>query len=68
LEGIAFAFPRLYVSLEKCGRYDSVFGLRKLVENHEGTNKYLKSGRRQSFSMGIFRFYEELDGEVEFQD
>lgn len=65
LEGIKFAFPKLWESLKKSNKYDGIFQLREQVSKNDGIDKYLKSGRRKEFSDGLFRHYPELDGELE---
>ena len=61
LDGNTFAFPKCMASLKKSGKYDNVFALKERVEAEPGIKEYLASGRRQAYSMGIFRHYEELD-------
>lgn len=63
LDGLSFAFPRRIAALKVSGKYDKVFALKKRIEGESGIEEYLASGRRQKYSMGIFRHYEELDGE-----
>ena len=65
LEGLAFAFPRRVKQVREGGKYPLVFGLAERVRGEKGIKEYLASGRSQEFSMGIFRHYPELDGEVE---
>lgn len=50
-------------TLRKSGRYDDVFKLHERVAGEKGIREYIASGRRQKFSMGLYRHYEELDGE-----
>ncbi|EKM57623.1 uncharacterized protein PHACADRAFT_251344 [Phanerochaete carnosa HHB-10118-sp] len=63
LDGVSFAFPRRIAALKKSGKYDKVFALKERVGGESGIKEYLTSGRRQKYSEGIFRHYEELDGE-----
>ncbi|KAI0074086.1 glutathione S-transferase-like protein [Panus rudis PR-1116 ss-1] len=63
LEGVSFAFPKRVEVLKKSGKYDNVFKLRDRVANEKGIKEYIASGRRQQFSMGLFRHYPELDDE-----
>jgi glutathione S-transferase len=63
LDGNVFAFPKRMATLKKSGKYDNVFSLKERVEGEAGIKDYLASGRRQQYSMGIFRHYEELDGD-----
>lgn len=64
LTGIRFAFPRLSLALEKGGKYKSLFAFEKKISAEAHIAKYLKSERRQEFSSGLFRKYDELDGEA----
>ncbi|KAK0520328.1 hypothetical protein OC835_007244, partial [Tilletia horrida] len=64
VDGIAFAFPNLTKSLRESGEYKGVFALRDQVAALPGIKAYLDSGRRASFSNGIFRHYPELDPEA----
>lgn len=43
--------------------YPLVFALHERVANEKGIKEYLASERRLPFGMGVFRHYEELDGE-----
>lgn len=43
--------------------YPLVFALHERVSNEKGIKEYLASERRLPFGMGVFRYYEELDGE-----
>jgi len=61
LEGLLFAFPRRMGALKKLGKHDKTFNLLEHVRN--GLQHYLKSDRRQKFSMGLYRHYPELDSE-----
>jgi len=63
LDGLLFAFPKRMATLKKNGKYNDVFALHERVKGAEGIKKYVASGRRQEFSMGIFRHYPELDGD-----
>lgn len=49
--------------VKESGEYDSVFALYERVKGEKGIKEYIASGRRQAFSVGLFRHYEELDGE-----
>ncbi|KAI0880179.1 uncharacterized protein GGS22DRAFT_182517 [Annulohypoxylon maeteangense] len=46
---------------EKSGKYAHVFKLYSAVKERPRINDYLASKRRQDYSMGIYRYYEELD-------
>lgn len=50
-------------ALKESGEYANVFALKGRVQGEKGIKEYLASKRRQPFSNGIFRYYEELDGE-----
>ncbi|KAI0918406.1 hypothetical protein AcV5_002405 [Taiwanofungus camphoratus] len=63
VDGLLFAFPKRMATLRKSGRYDDVFKLHERVAGEKGIREYIASGRRQKFSMGLYRHYEELDGE-----
>lgn len=43
------------------GEYDNVFKLYDAVKERPRVKEYLASDRRQKYSMGIYRYYEELD-------
>ena len=63
VDGSLFAFPARMGQLRKSGKYDNVFALYERVKGEKGIKEYIESGRRQKFSMGLFRYYKELDGE-----
>lgn len=63
VDGLLFAFPSRLAALKKSGEYDNVFALHERVKGEKGIKEYIASGRRQAFSMGLFRHYEELDGD-----
>lgn len=63
MDGVSYAFPRRIAALKKTGKYDNVFALKERVENEVAIKEYLASSRRKKYGMGIFRHYEELDGE-----
>lgn len=67
LDGLLFAFPRRLAQLREGGKYKHVFALHERVKGEKGIKEYIASGRRKPFSMGLFRHYEELDGEDEEQ-
>jgi glutathione S-transferase len=52
------------LALEKGGKYKSLFAFEKKIAAEAHIAKYLKSERRQEFSSGLFRKYDELDGEA----
>ncbi|GJN88483.1 hypothetical protein Rhopal_001449-T1 [Rhodotorula paludigena] len=59
VDGLKFAFPKLLAKLEP--QYPKLFELYKTVKDAPRIKAYLESDRRQKYSMGIFRHYEELD-------
>ncbi|TBU38727.1 glutathione S-transferase C-terminal-like protein [Dichomitus squalens] len=65
LDGHLFAFPRRMAQLKEGGEYANVFALHERVKGEKGIKEYLASDRRRKYSNGIFRHYEELDGEEE---
>jgi len=54
-------FPKAMAKLEKEGGYEKVLALHKAVADRPRIKAYLESERRQQYSMGIYRYYEELD-------
>ena len=63
LDGMLFAFPRRMAQLRAGGEFKHVFALHERVRGEKGIKEYLASDRRRPFGMGLFRHYEELDGE-----
>ncbi|KAJ9144395.1 Glutathione S-transferase [Coniochaeta hoffmannii] len=61
LNGVRFMFPKAVAKYEKSGNYSRVFKLYEAVEQRPKIKAYLESDRRQKYSMGIYRYYEELD-------
>ena len=61
IDGLRFAFPRRMKTLER--DMPGLVALHGAVVRIPGSATYLKSGRRQDFSNGIFRHYPELDGD-----
>ena len=59
VDGLLFAFPKCMDGLKS--KHQKVFALYDAVRNHEKISKYLASERRQKYSMGIWRHYQELD-------
>jgi hypothetical protein len=54
-------FPKAMARYEKSGEYSHVLELYEAVKGRPRIKAYLASDRRQKYSMGIFRYYEELD-------
>ena len=63
VDGAEFAFPRRTAALHKSGEYEKVFALKARIEKEAGIKIYIAEGRRQPFSLGLFRHYPELDGD-----
>jgi glutathione S-transferase len=61
VDGIKFMFPKAMAKLEREGGHAGVFALHKAVAERPKVKAYLKSPRRQNYSNGIYRYYEELD-------
>ncbi|KAI0834015.1 hypothetical protein F5Y06DRAFT_290092 [Hypoxylon sp. FL0890] len=68
LDGTKFAFRKAVTAAEKSGRYAHVFRLYSAVKERPKIKEYLASKRRQDYSMGIYRYYEELDFGPEGRD
>lgn len=54
-------FPKAMAKLEKSGEYTGVFALYEAVKGRPNIKAYLASDRRQKYSQGIYRYYEEFD-------
>lgn len=54
-------FPKAVAKYEKSGHYSGVFKLYEAVKERPRIKEYLASDRRQKYSMGIYRYYKELD-------
>jgi glutathione S-transferase len=63
LDGVSHAFPRRVKTLRDGGECDKVWALYERVRGREKIKAYLESERRQSYGMGIYRHYPELDDE-----
>ncbi|KAI3390826.1 hypothetical protein diail_8570 [Diaporthe ilicicola] len=61
VDGIKFMFPKAVKKLEDSGDYKGVFALYEAVKERPNIKDYLASDRRQQYSQGIYRYYEELD-------
>lgn len=53
---------------EKSGKYAHVFKLYDAVKERPRISEYLASKKRQDYSLGIYRYYEELDFGPEGRD
>lgn len=63
LDGVSFAFPKSVGRLRASGEFAGVWGLYERVKGREEVRRYLDSERRLPYGNGIWRYYEELDGE-----
>lgn len=54
-------FPKAVAKLEREGKHSRVFALHRAVAERPRIAAYLGSSRRQKYSNGIYRYYEELD-------
>ncbi|GAA6016530.1 hypothetical protein JCM10207_002829 [Rhodosporidiobolus poonsookiae] len=61
VDGLKFAFPKLMKKTAQ--EYPKVEALYERVKSAPRIKAYLESERRQKYSMGVFRYYEELDAE-----
>ena len=58
-------FRQAMADAERSGKYTHVFELWDAVRRRPRISAYLESKRRQEYSMGIYRYYEELDVKAE---
>jgi glutathione S-transferase len=61
VDGVKFMFPKAMAKLEQGGKHAKVFALHRAVGERPKIAAYLNSPRRQKYSDGIYRYYEELD-------
>ncbi|KAL2127031.1 hypothetical protein VTI74DRAFT_11441 [Chaetomium olivicolor] len=61
VDGVKFMFPKAMAKLEHEGKHAKVFELHRAVAERPKIKEYLESSRRQKYSNGIYRYYEELD-------
>ncbi|CAJ2510642.1 Uu.00g062670.m01.CDS01 [Anthostomella pinea] len=61
IDGTKFAFRKAMAAAEYSGKYVHVFQLYDAVKERPKIQEYLASDRRQDYSMGIYRYYPELD-------
>lgn len=54
-------FPKAMAKLEREGKHTKVFALHQAVAERPKIKAYLESSRRQKYSNGVYRYYEELD-------
>ncbi|KAI1636665.1 hypothetical protein F4809DRAFT_650423 [Biscogniauxia mediterranea] len=65
IDGTKFAFRKAMTAAQTSGKYVHVFKLYDSVKERPRIKEYLASQRRQDYSMGIYRWYPELDIEAE---
>ncbi|KAI1651319.1 glutathione S-transferase domain-containing protein [Daldinia loculata] len=68
IDGTKFAFRKAMTAAEKSGKYAHVFKLYDAVKERPRISEYLASKKRQDYSLGIYRYYEELDFGPEGRD
>ncbi|GAA5862191.1 hypothetical protein JCM3774_004816 [Rhodotorula dairenensis] len=61
VDGLRFAFPKRMAKLEP--EFPKLMKLYERVKEAPRIKAYLESERRQKYSMGVFRHYDELDGD-----
>lgn len=61
VDGVKFMFPKAMAKLEREGKCTKVLALWEAVKERPRIKAYLGSERRQKYSNGIYRYYEELD-------
>lgn len=61
VDGVKFMFPKAMAKLEREGKCTKVLALCEAVKERPRIKAYLGSERRQKYSNGIYRYYEELD-------
>ncbi|CAN8095230.1 unnamed protein product [Discula destructiva] len=61
VDGVKYMFPKAIKKLQDSGKYDGVFALHDAVRQRPRIKAYLASDRRQTYGMGIYRQYPELD-------
>lgn len=62
VDGVKYAFPKAMERLEEGGEFGVVFEhYDRVAREVEGVRKYLESGRRKEYGLGIWRRYEELN-------
>lgn len=54
-------FPKAVKKMEDSSDYKNVLALYDAVKERPNIKEYLASDRRQKYSQGIYRYYEELD-------
>ncbi|KAI1388171.1 glutathione S-transferase domain-containing protein [Hypoxylon trugodes] len=68
LNGAKHSFRKAMAAAEKSGKYNRVFELYEAVKERPKIKDYLASKRRLNYANGLFRYYEELDFDLEDRD
>lgn len=58
-----YAFPKATTKIQDSGNYNGVFALYEAIKERPRIKAYLASERRQSYGLGIYRHYPELDSD-----
>lgn len=61
LDGLKFMFPKAMAKLDKEGKHSKLFELYDAVRQRPKIKEYLEGPRRQKYSSGLYRYYEEFD-------
>ncbi|KAK7754604.1 hypothetical protein SLS62_003387 [Diatrype stigma] len=61
LDGTQYAFPKVISAAKESGKYNRLFQHYEAVKSRPRISAYLASERRQGYTLGIYRYYEELD-------
>ncbi|KAK1773587.1 hypothetical protein QBC45DRAFT_461135 [Copromyces sp. CBS 386.78] len=61
LDGLRFMFPKAMAKLEKERKHSKLFELYDAVKQRPKLKEYLEGPRRQKYSNGLYRYYEEFD-------
>lgn len=61
MDGVKYMFPKATGKLEREGKHLKVFALHNAVAERPRIREYLQSPRRQKYTNGLYRYYEEFD-------
>ncbi|KAI1169736.1 glutathione S-transferase protein-like protein [Nemania sp. FL0916] len=61
LDGVQFAFPKALNQARVSGKYNHVFELCEAVRARPNIAAYLASDKRQEYTLGVYRYYEQND-------
>ncbi|KAK3402711.1 hypothetical protein B0T20DRAFT_449703 [Sordaria brevicollis] len=61
LDGLKFMFPKAMAKLDKEGKHSKLFELYDAIKQRPKIKEYLEGPRRQKYSSGLYRYYEEFD-------